>query len=86
MVDQIRGLIKGQTLLPFPPVRNCQIRHEGIQTINSYLYKQGIQNIEAEEIRARESKGKDVNTTLKNNIEAIILKWSYQVRKLVKEL
>lgn len=25
------------------------------------------------------SEGKEVNTTLKNNIEAIILKWSYQV-------
>ena len=25
------------------------------------------------------SEGKEVNATLKNNIEAIILKWSYQV-------
>ena len=43
---------------------------------------QGIENIAADEIRARESHGKDVNTTLKNNIEGIILKWSYQVNHL----
>ena len=42
-------------------------------------YFQGIKNLDIEEQRARESHGKDVNTALKNNIEAIILKWSYQV-------
>ena len=31
-------------------------------------------------MRVRESHGKDVNIALKNNIEAIILKWSYQAR------
>ena len=40
---------------------------------------QGIENIAVDEMRARESHGKDVNIALKNNIEAIILKWSYQV-------
>ena len=76
-MDQIRGLIKGETLLPFPPVN---INNEtNIYSIVLYKHIKGIENIAADEIRARESNGKDVNTTLKNNIEAIILKWSYQV-------
>ena len=41
---------------------------------------QGTENMAVEEMRVRESHGKDVNIALKNNIEAIILKWSYQAR------
>ena len=40
---------------------------------------QGVEDIDIEERRARESEGKDIDTVLKNNIEGIILKWSYQV-------
>ena len=58
-VYQIRGHIRGLTLLPFP---------------------QGADNLDAEEERVRESLGRDVDMTLKNNIEAIVSKWSYQVR------
>ena len=58
-VYQIRGHIKGKTLLPFPP---------------------GVQDIDVEERRARESEGKDIDTNLRTSIEEIILKWSYQVR------
>ena len=57
-VYQIRGHIKGLTLLPFP---------------------QGADNIDNEERKVRESHGKDVDTVLKNNIEAIVSKWAYQV-------
>ena len=57
-VYQIRGHIRGLTLLPFP---------------------QGADNLDAEEERVRESLGRDVDMTLKNNIEAIVSKWSYQV-------
>ena len=32
-----------------------------------------------QEERVRESLGRDVDMTLKNNIEAIVSKWSYQV-------
>ena len=56
---QIRGHIKGKTLLPFP--------------------QGAASDIAEEEIRVRESKGKDVNMTMKNNIEGIIIKWAHQV-------
>ena len=61
-VYQIRGHIKGRTLLPFP--------------------QQGAAAIEDEERKVRESDGKKVNMTLKNNIEGIILKWAHQVQLL----
>ena len=61
-VHQIRGHIKGRTLLPFP--------------------QQGAAAIEDEERKVRESDGKKVNMTLKNNIEGIILKWAHQVQLL----
>ena len=61
-VHQIRGHIKGKTLLPFP---------QGAAT-----------DIEDEERKVRESDGKKVNMTLKNNIEGIILKWAHQVQLL----
>ena len=57
-VYQIKGHIKGRTLLPFP---------------------QGAANIDEEERKVRESDGKEVDTMLKNNIEAIVSKWAYQV-------
>ena len=57
-VYQIKGHIKGRTLLPFP---------------------QGASNIDEEEKKVRESSGKEVDTLLKNNIEAIVSKWAYQV-------
>ena len=57
-VYQIRGHIRGLTLLPFP---------------------QGAAMIDDEERKVKESNGKDVDTLLKNNIEAIISKWAYQV-------
>ena len=57
-VYQIKGHIKGRTLLPFP---------------------QGAANIDEEERKVRESDGKEVDTLLKNNIEAIVSKWAYQV-------
>lgn len=62
-VYQIRGHIRGLTLLPFP---------------------QGANNLDAEEERVRESLGKDADMTLKNNIEAIVSKWSYQVGFMTK--
>ena len=58
-VYQIKGHIKGRTLLPFP---------------------QGAANIDEEERKVRESDGKEVDTLLKNNIEAIVSKWAYQVQ------
>ena len=58
-VYQIKGHIKGRTLLPFP---------------------QGAANIDEEERKVRESDGKEVDTLLKNNIEAIVSKWAYQVK------
>ena len=64
-VYQIRGHIRGLTLLPFP---------------------QGADNLDAEEERVRESMGRDVDMTLKNNIEAIVSKWSYQVRNLFAQM
>lgn len=35
--------------------------------------------IDDEERKVRETNGKDVDTLLKNNIEAIVSKWAYQV-------
>ena len=58
-VYQIKGHIKGRTLLPFP---------------------QGAANIDQEEKKVRESDGREVDTMLKNNIEAIVSKWAYQVQ------
>ena len=40
---------------------------------------QGCANIEEEERRVRESRGKDCDMVFKNNIEGIILKWAYTV-------
>ena len=64
-VYQIKGHIKGRTLLPFP---------------------QGAANIDEEERKVRESDGKEVDTLLKNNIEAIVSKWAYQVHKTIKDI
>lgn len=64
-VHQIRGHIKGRTLLPFP--------------------QQGAAAIEDEERKVRESDGKKVNMTLKNNIEGIILKWAHQVEEVLSK-
>ena len=44
--------------------------------------QQGAAAIEDEERKVRESDGKKVNMTLKNNIEGIILKWAHQVQLL----
>ena len=44
---------------------------------------QGCANIEEEERRVRESRGKDCDMALKNNIEGIILKWAYTVRIII---
>jgi dynein heavy chain len=64
-VYQIRGYIKGRTLLPFP--------------------QQGAARIEEEEALARKSNGEDCNMTLKNNIEAIIIKWAYQTDEILSK-
>ena len=56
------------------PVR----RH--IRGLTLLPFPQGADNLDAEEERVRESLGRDVDMTLKNNIEAIVSKWSYQVR------
>ena len=61
---QIRGHIKGKTLLPFP--------------------QGAASDIEDEEIKVRESDGKDVNLLMKNNIEGIIIKWAHQVCLVLK--
>ena len=58
-VYQIRGHIKGKTLLPFP---------------------QGAAALEEQESRARASQGVDCDSSLKNAIEGIIIKWAYQVQ------
>lgn len=42
-------------------------------------FPQDVSNIDEEEKRVSDSKGKDVDTRLKNNIEAIVSKWAYQV-------
>ena len=62
-VYQIRGHIKGKTLLPFP--------------------QGAADDIEDEEIKVRESDGKDVNLFMKNNIEGIIIKWAHQVDEVL---
>ena len=89
-VYQIRGHIKGRTLLPFPQVT---LR---VKKFSQNINAKGSGEIVHEEKRVRESDGKEVrtmkiipntltllyqkvNTLLKNNIEGIILKWSYQV-------
>lgn len=73
-VYQIRGHIKGKTLLPFP-----QVTRNSKQSASNTYCVEGVEDIDIEERRARESEGKDIDTVLKNNIEQIILKWSYQV-------
>ena len=47
--------------------------------VNYLYFIQGVEDIDVEERRARESEGKDIDTKLKYDIEGIILKWSYQV-------
>ena len=47
---------------------------------------QGVDEIAGEEVRVRESEGKEVNTVLKNNIEGIILKWSYQTEEVLTKV
>ena len=64
-VYQIRGHIKGKTLLPFP--------------------QGAADDIEDEEIKVRESDGKDVNLFMKNNIEGIIIKWGYQTEEVLSK-
>ena len=64
-VYQIRGYIKGRTLLPFP--------------------QQGATRIEEEEEICRRTNGDDCDMTLKNNIEAIIIKWAYQIDEVLSK-
>ena len=45
-----------------------------------------MDDIAGEEVRVRESEGKEVNTVLKNNIEGIILKWSYQTEEVLTKV
>ena len=89
-VYQIRGHIKGKTLLPFPQVnyvsyelylffteKYCNLNFHIIKTFYVFL-QQGAARIAEEEKRVRESKGEECDMTLKNNIEGIIIKWAYQ--------
>ena len=46
------------------------------------FWRPSATDIEDEERKVRESDGKKVNMTLKNNIEGIILKWAHQVQLL----
>ena len=79
-VYQIRGHIKGKTLLPFPQVRtriSCLNTPVDFGSLQSF--QQGANRIAEEERRVRESKGEECDMALKNNIEGIIIKWGYQV-------
>ena len=78
-VYQIRGHIKGKTLLPFP-----QVRSTSLGTINEW-FVQGAAHIEEEERRARASSGEECDIQLKNAIEGIIIKWAYQVDEVLSK-
>ena len=59
-VFQIRGLIKGRTLLPFPQVDSDErITMERVNEIRTHP-AQGVADIDDEEKRVRESEGKEV--------------------------
>ena len=73
-VYQIRGHIKGKTLLPFPQVS----KHLSSKSLLIFQI-QGAGDIDEEERKVRESDGEYCNMQLKNNIEGIIIKWAYQV-------
>lgn len=47
--------------------------------------QQGAHRIEEEEAIVRESKGDECDMTLKNNIEAIIIKWAYQIDEVLSK-
>ena len=101
-VYQIRGHIKGKTLLPFPQVRFWHSWYciwllwlFDFISFLFYLYsillainfQQGAARIAEEERRVRESKGEECDMTLKNNIEGIIIKWAYQTDEVsIKKL
>ena len=48
-----------------------------------YALQQGAARIEEEEAICRRSNGEDCDMTLKNNIEAIIIKWAYQIEEVL---
>ena len=47
------------------------------------ILQQGAARIEEEEAICRRSNGEDCDMTLKNNIEAIIIKWAYQIDEVL---
>ena len=48
-----------------------------------WILQQGAARIEEEEAICRRSNGEDCDMTLKNNIEAIIIKWAYQIDEVL---
>ena len=80
-VYQIKGYIKGKTLLPFP-----EVRMDYCFTVVLILFfaLKSIQTIEDEERRMRSSTDNTVDVVLKTNIEGIIVKWGVQVVKFMR--
>ena len=92
-VYQIRGHIKGKTLLPFPQVKEALLNKCVADVMKFYLLivtlifcklnttnvQQGAKRVAEEEKRVRESNGEDCNMLLKNTIEGIIIKWAHQI-------
>ena len=50
-----------------------------------FNFQQGAARIEEEEEICRRTKGDDCDMTLKNNIEAIIIKWAYQIDEVLSK-
>ena len=48
-------------------------------------FQQGANRIEEEEEICRRSRGEDCDMTIKNNIEAIIIKWAYQIDEVLSK-
>ena len=88
-VYQIRGHIKGKTLLPFPQQGWQSKKYFFSRSCNEdnefHLKITGSARIEAEERKVKATKGEDCNMTLKNNIEGIIIKWAYQIDEVLKK-
>ncbi len=82
-VYQIKGYMKGKTLLPFPQVEVKTSKLKNICYV-IYIYKDE-EEIEDEARKLRESNGESFDVILKTNIEGIIVKWGHQVMSLLNK-
>ena len=75
-VYQIKGYMKGKTLLPFPQVG---VKTSKLKKHMLVSYYKDEEEIEDEARKLRESNGESFDVILKTNIEGIIVKWGHQV-------